>query len=238
MMDLHDLQIKAINDLLKDIDFKSIPIKESAWPDVGKNNFILSKESAYELGYQQGLMINLVTSSDIGEDGIYLYGQDLSDLKEADSYLRIALVKISNEELEGEKLFEQIKQIGYSRYRVNPEGFMLKVTGVGDIEKVRLSKEAIRKGISFADVGNLYLKAYQKLPYVEKVRMYFLTADIDFKAFEEISLRTGEITKAIDHITKTVLDDCGSCSVKTICDSVQSMRLLHKKEDKQGFSSE
>ena len=121
---------------------------------------------------------------------------------------------------------------------MNPEGFMLKVTGVGDIEKVRLSKEAIRKGISFADVGNLYLKAYQKLPYVEKVRMYFLTTDIDFKAFEEISLRTGEITKAIDHITKTVLDDCGSCSVKTICDSVQSMRLLHKKEDKQGFSSE
>ena len=238
MMDLHDLQIKAINDLLKDIDFKSIPIKESAWPDVGKNNFILSKESAYELGYRQGLMINLVTSSDIGEDGIYLYGHDLAALKEADSYLRIALVKISNEELEGEKLFEQIKQIGYSRYRVNPEGFMLKVTGVGDIEKVRLSKEAIRKGISFADVGNLYIKAYQKLPYVEKVRMYFLTADIDFKAFEEISLRTGEITKAIDHITKTVLDDCGSCSVKTICDSVQSMRLLHKKEDKQGFSSE
>ena len=49
---------------------------------------------------------------------------------------------------------------------------MMRISSVKEREPVRVSKEAIGKGISFSDIGSELIKAYKKRKEIAAVQIY------------------------------------------------------------------
>ena len=237
-MKLYDETIKCIMSTLDGAPLKQLDIVNANWKDVGDHNLILRADMAYELGGGTCPAVSAmgVTASTelVSADEVYLLGPDLSEIKEDQPYARIALVRVAEDSLgDGNVLYNAIRKIEYVRYHINPEGYMTRISASNGREPVRVSREAIDKGLGFAQVGKLFLDKYHENKNIEAVKLIFITQpDFDYKALAENSRHLEEITGTIDHIFKNVTMDCGSCSLQQICDEVEGLRELHFKERK------
>lgn len=228
-MQLFDNEIIETLNLLSNYPFQDLLITEYLLEDVGKNNMVFSNEAAYELGALNSLSFELPSSSYVDKDEILLLGNDLNQIKKDTSFIRITLLNVKEDkELKGDQLYDRLEKIKFTKYRVSPIGYMLR-TATGNHEKVRVSKETSKS--SFSQIGSAYIKAYHLLPFVNHVKIVFITEENDlFDKLNQIGKRKDEITQAIDHILKGMLtNDCGSCSVKELCDEVQGLRKIHNK---------
>ena len=237
-MKLYDETIKCIMSSLEGAPLKQLDIVNANWTDAGDHNLILRADMAYELGGGTCPAVSAmgVTASTelVPADEVYLLGPDLSEIKEDQPYARIALVRVAEDSLgDGNVLYNAIRKIEYVRYHINPEGYMTRISASNGREPVRVSREAIDKGLGFAQVGKLFLDKYHENKNIEAVKLIFITQpDFDYKALAESSRHLEEITGTIDHIFKNVTMDCGSCSLQQICDEVEGLRELHFKERK------
>lgn len=237
-MKLYDETIKCIMSSLDGAPLKQLDIVNANWADAGDHNLILRADMAYELGGGTCPAVSAmgVTASTelVSADEVYLLGPDLSEIKEDQPYARIALVRVAEDSLgDGNVLYNAIRKIEYVRYHINPEGYMTRISASNAREPVRVSREAIDKGLGFAQVGKLFLDKYHENKNIEAVKLIFITQpDFDYKALAENSRYLEEITGTIDHIFKNVTMDCGSCSLQQICDEVEGLRELHFKERK------
>ena len=225
-MEFFDSLIKKaleINQGLSEITYNYEPLKK--WTDIGTNQVILQKHTAFELS---GTGFNLVTSSPI-EDGITLIGDELSDIRKDCKFTRITLVQIGEQEDE-QKLYNLIRKVEYVKYHYFPDGYMIRTTSRSHKEAVRVSKDAVKKGISFENVGNLLISKYKENPAVKGVRVIFITApEADHKAFEEMAQKSNSITETLNHVMNSINFDCNTCNLKPVCDEVEGMRELHFK---------
>ncbi len=229
-MELFDKEIEAVWNCIKDLEQKSLPIKQDSLPSI-KNNMIFTNESAFELGgsFHESLSFELTTTSDLFQnDQIYLIGKDLNEIQEDTDFVRISLCIMKDENLEGEKLYQCLEKIKLTKYRVSPEGYMLR-TAIGNNEKVRVSNDFVKK-YTFSDIGSTYIHAYKQLPYIQFVQEIFITGKTPiFERLKQIGIEKKKITDTIDHILKGVMvNDCGSCSVKELCEKVEGLREIHK----------
>ena len=237
-MKLYDETIKCIMSSLEGALLKQLDIANANWADAGDHNLILRADMAYELGGGTCPAVSAmgVTASTelVPADEVYLFGPDLSEIKADQPYARIALVRVAEDSLgDGNVLYNAIRKIEYVRYHINPEGYMTRISASNGREPVRVSREAIDKGLGFAQVGKLFLDKYHENKNIEAVKLIFITQpDFDYKALAEQSRQLEGITGAIDHIFKNVMMDCGSCSLQKICDEVEGLRDLHFKERK------
>ena len=215
---------------LSEINYDYDP--ENAWQDVGNNQVILQKHSAFELS---GTGFNLVTSSEIN-DGITVIGSELCDIKKDCRFTRITLVQIDEQETQ-QKAYNLIRKIEYVKYHYFPDGYMIRTASRSHKEAVRVSEKAIKAGISFQNAGNLLINKYKENTAVKGVRVIFITSpEADHKAFEEMAQKSNSITETLNHVMNSVNFDCDTCNLKPICDEVEGMRELHfnsmaKKED-------
>ena len=208
---------------LSEINYAYEPHK--AWKDVGSNQVILQKHSAFELS---GTGFNLVTTKDI-EDGITVVGRELCDIKKDCKFTRISLVQIQEQESE-QKAYNLIRKIEYVKYHYFPDGYMIRTSSRSHKEAVRVSKDAIKAGISFHNAGNLLINKYKENPAVKAVRVIFITSpEADHKAFEDMAQKNNAITETLNHVMNSVNFDCDTCNLKPICDEVEGMRELHFK---------
>ena len=205
---------------------------DKPWKDAGNNQVILQKHSAFELS---GTGFNLVTSSEI-KDGITVIGSELRDIKKDCKFTRITLVQIDEQETQ-QKTYNLIRKIEYVKYHYFPDGYMIRTSSRSHKEAVRVSKDAIKSGISFQNAGNLLINKYKENPAVKGVRVIFITSpEADHKAYEDMAQKNNAITETLNHIMNSVNFDCDTCNLKPICDEVEGMRELHfnsmaKKED-------
>jgi CO dehydrogenase/acetyl-CoA synthase beta subunit len=103
-------------------------------------------------------------------------------------------------------------------------------------EQVRVSKDAVKKGISFEQVGNSYIKEYKKNPNVLAVRVIFATVDdADYAEMRKDAKKVRDITKTLSKILEGMATDCHSCSLKEICDEVEGLKELHFGKEKKEF---
>ncbi len=233
-MQLFDKEIDAVLDCISNLDQRILPIQQDVLISV-KNNMIFTNETAFELGgpFHKSLSYELTTTSNkFSEDKIILIGKDLNEIKEDTDFIRITLCVMKDENLEGEKLYQCLEKIKLTKYRVSPEGYMLR-TAIGNQEKVRVSKEFIQKH-TFSEIGSTYMHAYKQLPYIQHVQEIFITGNTSiYEQLKEIGIEKKKITDTIDHILKGVMvNDCGSCSVKELCDKVQDLREFHENVNK------
>ena len=226
-MKLYDADIRRLLSLASGAQF--LPL-EPGWPDAGKNQLIFRNDMACELGggTLSALGGTLLTSEAelVPRDGVLLLGQDLPGLRQDTPYARVSLVRVNPQAMgDGELLYRNIRKIEYVRYRLNPKGFMPRISASSRRESVRVSRQALAEGLNFARVGQLFRDGFHGIPAVEAVTTLFITDPrFPFGELEALLLHTENITKALDHLLQNVKMDCHSCSLQEICAEVEQLR--------------
>lgn len=202
------------------------------WQDLGQNELVMQRESAYEL---DGIGFNLITSKNI-ENKITVIGDDLGQISENRKFARISVISI-DDIADEQKAYDIIRKIEYVKYHFFPKGYMIRTSSRSHKEVVRLSKSALNQSISFEKIGNLLIDKYKANPVVKSVHIFFITdKSIDYKMLEALAVKNHSITETLNHIMNNVNFDCSSCNLKPICDEVEGMRELHfKAAEKQGM---
>lgn len=243
-MELYNSIIEKIDGMLGSTNPKRYDYNPNrCWEDVGGNQLVMMREAAYELGGDSKPAVNYacVTSGDyVDKDEILVYGKDLSEINGSVPFARIAVVKTKNLVGEGEEdtepLFRAIQDIDFVKYHVYPKGYMIRSSSDSFREQVRVSKEAVRRGINFEEVGNSYITQYKKNPDVIAVKMIFLTADdADYAGLRSDAKKTRDITLTLSKILEGMATDCQSCNLREICDEVEGLKELHFGKEKKEF---
>lgn len=212
-----------------------------AWTDTGNFELVMLRDAAFELGGDQKPAVNFtcVTTSPqlVNKDEILVYGPDLNELKSDSAYARITLLRVgdieSDDEDDTEQAFRAIQDMDFVKYHVFPKGYMIRTSSESNREQVRISKEAVRDGISFEKIGNTFIRQYKKNPNILNVKLLFITAsDADFPALARSAKNVYDITMSLTKILEGMPTDCGSCNLKSICDEVEGMRELHFGKEK------
>ena len=220
-------------------ELKSLPVSSNV-KNLDEKTFIFPDDSAVELGAtgcDSGYLIAYTTDKNlVSEDEILLRGKDIKDLSGDVSFARIAIVLIDEDAEQNfdkeQKIYRLLRDIEYKRYKVNPDGYMVRVNTNLLREGGRVSKKAKANGLSFADVGTALKDAYKQDKNVKAVKQIFITdPTFDFATFAQVAKLNEGITVTLDHILKNLKMDCATCSFKDICDTIEGMRDIHKREE-------
>ena len=120
-----------------------------------------------------------------------------------------------------------IRSMEYVRYHVFPTGYMVRVSSTSYEEQVRVSKEAVKRGINFAAVGAAYLEKYRAVKGVKAAQIVFITDEAVVKALQPNAKKVEDITKTLSHILDGLPTDCSHCTLKPVCDEVEGMKEMH-----------
>lgn len=232
-MELYNSLIKESKSLLekgspKVWDYK----KGDAWKDIGSSELVLQKDAAYEMGAMGKGSANFVlfTSSSelVDKDQVLLYGADLRDIKGEVDFARIVLLRVGMIDGDDETVYRTLKDIEFAKYHVYPEGYMVRMSPESYREQVRVSKQALKKGVSFRNIGANYIEAYKKDPNVLNATVIFVTAPgYDYDAMKKMAKKSKDITGTLTHILEGLPTDCSICALKDVCDEVEGMKELH-----------
>lgn len=225
-MEFFDSLIRDVSLLTEPLAKKEYAFSDSElWQDVGYSQVILQRDTASEL---DGTGFNLVTSSAV-EDGIVVIGDDLQHIEGKRKFARISLVQIESEEDE-QKAYNLIRKIEYVKYHHFPDGYMIRTSSRSHKEAVRVSKSAVKNGISFQKIGSLLINKHKENPAVKAVKVIFITDPAaDHAELENMAQKNNRITETLNHIMNSVTFDCDTCNLKPICDEVEGMKELHFK---------
>ena len=202
----------------------------NAWKDEGYSQVILQRDAAYELS---GTGFNLITSKDF-TDEIVVAGPELCEIKNDCKFVRITVVQIESQPDE-QKVYNLIRKIEYVKYHYFPDGYMIRTTSRSHKEAVRVSKKALKNGISFENIGNLLINKYKEIPGVKAVKVIFIThKDAPFETLEKAAEKNSSIAETLNHIMNNIKFDCDTCNLKPICDEVEGMKELHFKNASMG----
>ena len=204
----------------------------AAWKDIGSSELVLQKDAAYELGASgKGSANYVLFTSDpelVNKDQVLLYGQDLGEIRGDVDFARIVLLRVGVLDDDEEQVYRILKDIEFAKYHVYPEGYMVRISPESYREQVRVSKQALRKGISFRAIGNSYIKEYKRDPNVLSCTVVFVTAPgFDYAAMKANAKKAHDITDTLTHIFEGISTDCSVCALKDICDEVEGMKELH-----------
>jgi len=230
-MKLYDEIIKKIVDHFQDSE--NLLSKATEWATVSDRSMILRSDMAFELGadFKPGVGMTLITDSEelVSGDAVKVLGPELSEISGDGPFARIALVRVDSSVMgQGEALYNAIRKLEYVRYHFHPEGFMMRVSSSKEKETVRVGKEALSRGLSFATVGKMMIDAFKQNKAVTDVTILYITrGDFDYKKLLSLGKEAEGITKTIDHIFKNVTMDCNVCNLQEICDEVEGLRELH-----------
>ena len=202
------------------------------WKDLGQSELVLQKDAAFELGASGKGSANYVlftSNSDfVSSDRVLLYGPDLKDIRGDVDFARIVLLRVGVLDDDNEQVYRILKDIEFAKYHVYPEGYMVRMSPENYREQVRVSKQAIRQGISFRSIGASYIQAYKKDPNVLNATVIFLTAPgYDYAAMKDIAQKANAATNTLTHILEGLSTDCSVCALKDVCDEIEGMKELH-----------
>ena len=185
---------------------------------------IFLSDSAFELGGSQKPCISsLAISSDIKfSNSVYLLGNNLDKIKSDSPFGKFVLLQIEDFPNE-QDTFNKIKELEALRYHLNVDGFMTRASALNMREQIRVSKKAVKSGVTFADYGNTLLQEYLNFPYVKSAEIYFATDFDDFEKLNSVAKKIGQTTSALNHIFYNVMFDCSTCNLKEICDEVDGL---------------
>ena len=237
-MKLYDSTISKTLELAGS-ELQSLPVSSSR-KNLDEKVFIFPDDSAVELGAtgkDSSYLIAYTTDEKlVSKDEILLRGKDIKDLSGDVPFARIAIILLDeNAEQSFDKeqhAYRILRDIEYKRYKVNPDGYMIRVNTNQLREGARVSKEAKAQGISFSDIGYVLQNAYKQDKTVKAVKQIFITdPSFDFATFSQVAKLNEGITVTLDHILKNLKMDCATCSFKDICDTIEGMRDVHKREE-------
>ena len=200
------------------------------WECSERSELIMQRDQAFELGGSGTSSANftcVTTTQDLVlKDEVVLCGRDLPELSGDVSFARIVFLAVKDIGDE-DAAHAAIQQMEFVRYHVHPKGYMVRVSAESNQERVRVSKDALSRGLSFRQIGNTYIKAYKENENVLAVRIIFLTDQDIIKELNGKANSVFDITNALSHILDGIDLDCEHCDLKAVCDEVEGMREMH-----------
>lgn len=227
-MKLYNSFIARLSELTR--DRRELPKSERVLQDASKNDIIFGKDTAFELGGSQTPCVStLAVSSDTEfSNKAYLVGRDLPQIKSDTSFGKIVFVQI-NEQADDDSAFNTIKELEQIKYKLYVRDFMTRASALNMREQIRVGKNAVKNGVSFADYGQKVIDAFLQNKNVKSVEVIFITDFDGYKELNSVAEKIKETTSALNHILDNVMFDCSSCNLKPICDEVEGMKELHQK---------
>ncbi|MBQ9661558.1 MAG: hypothetical protein IJV40_00220 [Oscillospiraceae bacterium] len=206
--------------------------ERDCWTDIGSSELVMQRDAAYELGASgKGSANYVLFTSDadlVNRDQVLLYGPDLKEIRSDTDFARIVLLRVGVLDDDNEKVYRILKDIEFAKYHVYPEGYMVRISPENYREQIRVSKQAIKRGISFRSIGSSYIKAYKKDINVLNATVIFVTAPgYDYTGMKDTAKKANDITNTLTTILEGLPTDCSVCSLKGICDEVEGMKELH-----------
>ncbi len=228
-MTLYNQLINQILSLLPS-ECKRLDYKPSSLEKADKNNILLLKDTAYELGGSQKPCISTMAVSGTMhfENSVLLIGKDIFEIKDDSAFAKIVLIEI--DDIDEDDAFNKIKELELVRYGFCPKGFMTRASALNMREQIRVSKKAVRAQVGFSDFGSMLIDEYLKNPIVKGVEVIFVTQPDIIGELGVIAEKIKDTTSALNHIFDNILFDCKSCTLKAICDEVEGMKELHMKK--------
>lgn len=146
-----------------------------------------------------------------------------------DDIARITVLRTEDITKDGEQAaFAIIKGIETKKYGVYPEGYMIRAAAFSNREQARVSRKALDKGLTFEQVGNLFIRQYRRSRFVQAVKVIFITLpQAPYRDLDGLAARTNKITGALNHILDDVDMDCKACEWKPVCDEVEGLKEMH-----------
>lgn len=235
-MKIFDELIQKTNKLLSDYVPRvyKADMKKSA-SEGSKNELVLGRDCAYELGAASLASVNLMLITNdaalVPESEIILYGQDLTQLKHDSPYARITILLTDDIEKGGDEgAYAIIKNIELKKFDASPAGYMVRVSALSNREQIRVSKAAVKLGLSFEQVGNFFIGKYAQNKHVQAVKIIFITLpEAPYRELDSLADNASAITKALNHALADLKMDCRACEWKPVCDTVEGMKDLHEK---------
>ena len=161
-------------------------------------------------------------------DEVLLYGPDLRDIRGDTDFARIVLLRVGVLDDDNEKVYRILKDIEFAKYHVYPEGYMVRISPENYREQIRVSKQELKKGVSFRNIGASYIRAYKKDINVLNAKVIFVTGPgFDYTGMKDTAQKANDITNTLTTILEGLPTDCSVCSLKGICDEVEGMKELH-----------
>ncbi len=199
---------------------------QQIWQEEDFSHIILQRDTACEL---DGTGFNLVTTSPV-EDGVWIIGDDICDICGKRKFARICFLEVKDNADE-QKCYNLIRKIDYVKYHFFPNGYMLRSASRAHKEGVRVSLAAVKDGISFRYIGNLFINKFKQNPSVRGVKVIFITdTTAQYTMIDALAQKSNEITEALNHIVNNIKFDCDTCNLKAVCDEVEGMKELHFKK--------
>ena len=232
-MELYNSLFKDTRSLLENANAKVYDYSSAdCWSDIGSNELVLQKDAAYELGAQGKGSANYVLFSSsaelVNKDQILVYGSDLKDIRGNCDFARIVLLRVGVLDEDDEIVYRTLKDIEFAKYHVHPEGYMVRMSPESHREQIRVSRDAIKKGINFRSIGASYIAEYKKDPNVINATVIFVTQPgLDYAGLQSLAKKSTAVTSTLTHIMEGLPTDCSVCALKGICDEVEGMKELH-----------
>ncbi len=198
-----------------------------------KNELILAGDAAFELGEGALPSVSFTAITDNEElvpyDRILLFGKDLCELTESSPFARITFLRTDNIEENGDQgAYAIIKNIEMKKYNIYPSGYMMRASALSNREQVRVSRSALKAGLSFERVGNAFINEYKENKHVKAVTVFFVTLpDAPYAELEALADLSVGITKTLNHILADINMDCWACGWKPVCDEVEGIKEIH-----------
>ena len=236
-MKVYDKIISDTMEILSECEIRELTVNPNIeWKCLKGNEYIMDREKAFELGDRNkpSTTYNCLTDNKdlVDSDRIILIGKDLQEIKRDTNFSRISFINVDHIE-NPNKAYIEVKKLEYERFNIIPEGYMVLSSSIENKENIRVSKKAIKSGLDFSVIGNLFINHYKKLEGVNNVVMIFIVGDYDFiDKLVEKSREVDRITNAFEHVLKNIILDCDVCPLKQICEDVETLREEHFFKDK------
>ena len=232
-MELYNSLIGETRELIRDLPRKSWDYSpRDAWASNSSSELVLQKDAAFELGATgKGSANYVLFTSDpelVDKDQVIVIGKDLKDIKGDCDFARIVLLRIGVLDDDDEAVYRTLRDIEFAKYHVYPQGYMVRISPESHREQVRVSKDAVRRGINFRALGNNYITAYKENPNVISATVVFITDPAaNFDQLKALAKKSTDVTGTLTHILEGLPTDCSVCALKDVCDEVEGMKELH-----------
>jgi CO dehydrogenase/acetyl-CoA synthase beta subunit len=237
---LFDLPLEALDTFLTEHAPRRFAPVEAPPPSSGEpgRQVVLRSETALELGSPATASLSLLlweTRPDhLVKDQVLLVGPDLDEAGDQ-RVLPLAQIVTVSGELGGQaQTYDRYRALRQAAYGVRLEGVMLRVRPSQQRIWYRLTSAALQRGLRARELGSAVAARLTALQSVEHARVLYVTASPrPGSALERAAALTQEIVDALVKMHDDLMFDCDDCEFATICDSVDELRQMHQRLEKE-----
>jgi CO dehydrogenase/acetyl-CoA synthase beta subunit len=165
-------------------------------------------------------------------------GPDVGELEGKEA----PMAKILFVELVGateENLYDLYLKVTLSRLEVSLRGYMIRASSPIQREWCRVSREAVRSGISLAHIGAAEIETVKRLPFVKAAEMGMVTLSVSsVAAFSGLAHKAERIASALCKLSREMDHECESCAFSDLCGSLSGLKHLRAMRQKRKRQTE